>query len=335
MNRYFEFMNLPIILDRFTRIQYISNFPMKKYTTFYYSLPELPMDVIKYIMYIMIDTDKIHLRLSIMEALFLHLNINKLNIKFPECSLNFYEMQEAMLIKLYSIVYKDKISYDHLPRICYQCTLCDCASDIKINDVIMNIRCYHKLRDLKNKIIIEDIPVLNVSEKELKELNNITYVKYLKYNKYDLEFVSKKVQVEKKNLKMHLKKLIEQEQTIQKIYEKTNKQYHNLLTCKPMDNHSYNTYIEIYCLNHILNRPIAIYNYNDKFQMLNEVLKNEKAKTNILKLMYEEYIKWLNHPGHNIFKENVKLQKTTYNQHVNKVKIPKPVRTKVNIYGKR
>lgn len=341
MNR-FEMFNIPIILDRFTRINYLSNFPMKKYTTFYHCLaeflPELPMDVVKYIMSMMIDTDKIHLRLSVMEAMLLHLNVNQLNIEFPNCSLDFNEMHEAMLIKLYMLSCHPKLSYEYLPSYDYKCTLCNYHGDIKINDVIICIRCYQRIRYFKAKEIIQDYPVLKtVNDENFKELKQITYFKYLTYNtNYELSFVSKKLQAETKNLKIHLKQLITQETILQEKYETLNTRYHDFLLCKQWDDNSYKSYDKICQLNcKLICVSLYIKKSNDKIDNLKEALKNLKNKTNILKSICFEYIKWINHKNNNILKEQKKLQKTLYNQHVNQVKMPKNKRSKVNIYGKR
>jgi len=72
----------------------ISIFPMRKYTTFknvMLKLNLLPVDVIRYIMYMMIDTDKIYLRLY-MTASILTTNLMKMtkynNIKKLNWSYN-------------------------------------------------------------------------------------------------------------------------------------------------------------------------------------------------------------------------------------------------------
>lgn len=93
------------IANKETRIKYLSKFPTRKYTTFKNSMmPILPVDVIRYIMYIMIDTDKIELRLLMTESIYFYFGVRNLSIQFPSCHLTYEEMHEAMVVKLFAII---------------------------------------------------------------------------------------------------------------------------------------------------------------------------------------------------------------------------------------
>jgi hypothetical protein len=285
----------PLILDRETRIRHLSKFPSNKYTIFkciMLHINELPEDVIKYILYMMIDTDKIHLRLSIVESLLLLFNIEKLDIEFPKSTLTFWEMHEAMLIKIYENRYENlskKFSYN-LPKDNYPCFICKIHIYNIINDVGLCCKCDSKLKSKTE--IVEDFKILdNISYDDFKNLKKITYYKYIKYDKStgQLEFISKIYQIQKKQLTNYLTLSINQEKKRQNMYIEFSLLYINNIS-------------PIYFLDRINDlERIGYYNYTlsnlnktNKIESLTKILEQEKKNTLVLKNNLFNYIKTAN-----------------------------------------
>jgi hypothetical protein len=319
-----------LILDRETRKKHLSKFPSSKYTTFkcvMLEINELPVDVINYILYIMIDTDKIHLRLSIVEYLLLLFDIEKLNIEFPKCSLNFWEMQEVILIKMYEIKHYDK-NFDndkliyYLSNTNYPCSVCKKHINTNmINDVGLCYICDIKL--ISETGIVEDFKILdNISYEDFKELKKITYYKYLKYDKSckNLKFVSKKSQLEKKELTNYLKHLIKQEKASQEIYIEFSHPYIGIYNCMTYI-YSLENYKYLYRMTHL-----------NKIENLIKILEQEKKNTLYVKNNLFDYIKTAN-VNDILFKNTVKKEYKFVNKWLlkrNKEKVSKKINRKVN-----
>jgi hypothetical protein len=235
--------DLPIILDVDNRIKHSPKFPVNKYLTFkcvMMHLNVLPMDVIKYIMYMIIDSDKIHQRLLISEFVLSILDVQSLNIQMPKkCGLTFEEAHEGTLMKMFEIsaepmkFYKQSTmdKYYFKPEFVAQyklqcdsqnctCISCDSYKCTVINNVGICANCYRKLTSWEKKKFVNKFDNcgyfdLNNVYKNFKELKEITSYKYFEYigdnNIKYFTFVSKQTQIDRKNYKVYIKKLIEEE----------------------------------------------------------------------------------------------------------------------------
>jgi hypothetical protein len=192
----------------------------------------MPMDIIKYIMYIMIATDKIHRRLLITEMVLSLFDV-PLNIDLPkECNLNFAEIHEAMIMKMFEIAIRpNKFQatpswgglYKYTTHGCISCTRY--VEEI-INDIRICARCHHKLESYKKNTIIEDSNYFYKDKKILSDFKDLKHITYHKYFEYDdsqkkMIFISKQNQIKRKNLKQNMKSLITQERCIQTLQIKS------------------------------------------------------------------------------------------------------------------
>jgi len=156
-----------IILDKSTRTKHLSKFPMDKYITFrcvMNHLGDLPDDIIKYMLYIIIGVDKIDFRLRITEFILSYFIIDSLNIQFPlGGNLPYEAIHEAMIFKIFHIAlmydtgtpYKEQywgncITIDYNNKIIqtqisknseYQCVCCKQYSCKLYNHVPICVHC--------------------------------------------------------------------------------------------------------------------------------------------------------------------------------------------------
>ena len=194
-----SYFTSPIILDKSTRRKHMSKFPMDKYVTFRCAMNhigELPEDIIKYLLYLIIGTDKIDLRLKITEIILEYFNIESLNIQFPkEGNLSYGEIHEAMALKMFHIslmafdkhnykeqfwgrgvaldfnddVIQKKISINSEIK-CICCTKYSCKL---YNDVPICVRCheYLELSAFKDIVKIYFSNIITIPEQDIWFLN--------------------------------------------------------------------------------------------------------------------------------------------------------------------
>ena len=85
----------------------LRKFPTKKYVTYYCSMlqrNEIPCDIIKIILSMMIKTDEIPLRIIIIEIISSIFTINIENIRLPKnIDITYEEIHEIMILKMFYI----------------------------------------------------------------------------------------------------------------------------------------------------------------------------------------------------------------------------------------
>ena len=227
-------------IDSNTRKKYLARFPTNKYVTFTCCIQNiyLPSDVVKCILNIMINTDKIHIRLLITEIILSVFKIDALNIYFPkEGDLSYEEIHEAMLLKMFKItlqsftrrqqrdifhpfmVFGDKWWQNRVverttihKRKCISCSrqTCGLTNNVIICKMCKNILHGTFMRDIVTKYC-KDILLLSFYNilpplDEFEKLIPLTYYNYLEYEfskeksfGKELMFVSKKIQEERIN----------------------------------------------------------------------------------------------------------------------------------------
>jgi hypothetical protein len=162
-----------IILDRSTRMKHLPKFPIIKYITFccvMNHLSELPDDVIKYILYIIIGVDRIDFRLRITEFMLSYFNIESLNIQIPSSfvgNMSYEAIHEATILKIFHIAlmndtdkpfkeqyWGDGVTIDYLDNVSqtrisenseYQCACCKDYSCKLYNHVAICGECIYRL----------------------------------------------------------------------------------------------------------------------------------------------------------------------------------------------
>lgn len=302
------------IANKETRIKYLSKFPTRKYTTFKNSMMAiLPVDVIRYIMYIMIDTDKIDLRLLMTESIYFYFGVKNLSIQFPSCHLTYEEMHEAMIVKLFDIILTDhRLSVDRY----HHCNVCKTISNFIIKDVQLCHLCLHRLKYNVSELIFNE-KLININDNDIKELKSITYYKYLKYDG-ELHYMSKSVQMEQKIKKLHLRSLIDKEEKMQHHYRtmlidhidfiyNLSYPFYNLHRKELCYNESYfnedNTLNKLEELNHL-------YQHNKKLTLylktkLDETIKIEKKMKSNVKKKYIKKREFINFKNEKTMKPKI------------------------------
>ena len=161
--------------NRSTRIKHMPKFPINKYITFRCAMNhigELPEDIIKYLLYLIIGTDKIDFRLKITETILEYFNIETLNIQFPkEGNLSYGEIHEAMALKMFhiSLMVFDERSYkEQFWGNGITLNYCDdiVQKKISINSEIECVSCINYDCRLYN-----DVPICKTCKRRLKSIN--------------------------------------------------------------------------------------------------------------------------------------------------------------------
>lgn len=240
--------NLPELItpNKVTREMCLTEFPMDKYITYYCGMlhmGELPEDIIRIILSIMISTDEIHFRLLIAETLSFVINIKPEHIQLPKNSdLTVQEIREIMLLKIFYICINETVhssewkmhhigidnnidnnyhNYDQLCICCYNCPsklynnvpICTtCHKQITSKTVKTNIDRIFK--ELLTVSIVKISPFTNkVSVKGFNKLIKLTrydsinfgFVPNSKNKTKELIFIPKKVCDETREMKENLK----------------------------------------------------------------------------------------------------------------------------------
>jgi hypothetical protein len=235
---------ITITLDNDTRATHLPKFPINKYTTFYCVMKHLdviPMDIIRYIIGIICDTDQIHFRLLISEMLLSLFNITQLNIQFPaNCNLTFEELHEATLMKIFKIIvypnkfrtsdydcyyYYEKFTHPNRQYHSTKLTMCaTCNNQTKniSNCISICENCRSELKSHKHNVIVgaSDYFYDEIKMKtRFEDLKTITYYKCLEYDSTQetLVYISKE-DVKKTNMMIvETKSILREEKNTYKL----------------------------------------------------------------------------------------------------------------------